>query len=259
MGLYSHLYAKVFVISKVLLPNYRFDLDDKRPQREVALPQGLQRKVEAHLKEYIAYKAKTVKGSQDNLILRTSTNGSINNDEGLFEQPELSSQSKAAIEKLLWRRSVQLLTQEKDWEESSDGWRMLQLRKNLPVYKEKDAILNAVSQNQIFHRMQAHPLFKRASGFSEPVVTKSQEFTKFRSKRLSTSKTSCEFPINTMLLVFQNHDIMKEKIGIHGNGEGVDPSSTIIQKRKICNKKLSCGFGNIRLGYKHLSQILGLC
>lgn len=31
----SHLYSKVAVFSKVPLPNYRFDLDDKRPQREV--------------------------------------------------------------------------------------------------------------------------------------------------------------------------------------------------------------------------------
>ncbi|KAM1073971.1 hypothetical protein ACFX14_018982 [Malus domestica] len=32
MGLYSHLYLKVAVFSKVPLPNYRFDLDDRRPQ-----------------------------------------------------------------------------------------------------------------------------------------------------------------------------------------------------------------------------------
>lgn len=31
----SHLYSKVVVVSKVPLPNYRFDLDDRRPQREV--------------------------------------------------------------------------------------------------------------------------------------------------------------------------------------------------------------------------------
>jgi hypothetical protein len=31
----SHQYAKVVVFSKVPLPNYRSDLDDKRPQREV--------------------------------------------------------------------------------------------------------------------------------------------------------------------------------------------------------------------------------
>lgn len=32
----SHIYAKVAVFSKVPLPNYRFDLDDRRPQREVS-------------------------------------------------------------------------------------------------------------------------------------------------------------------------------------------------------------------------------
>ncbi|KAK4409656.1 DExH-box ATP-dependent RNA helicase DExH5, mitochondrial [Sesamum angolense] len=40
MGLYSHLYMKVVVVSKVPLPNYRFDLDDKRPQREVVIISG---------------------------------------------------------------------------------------------------------------------------------------------------------------------------------------------------------------------------
>lgn len=34
-GLYSQMYEKVMVISKEPLPNYRPDLDDKRPQREV--------------------------------------------------------------------------------------------------------------------------------------------------------------------------------------------------------------------------------
>lgn len=32
---HSELYGKVVVASKVPLPNYRPDLDDKRPQREV--------------------------------------------------------------------------------------------------------------------------------------------------------------------------------------------------------------------------------
>lgn len=31
----SQAYAKVVVFSKIPLPNYRFDLDDKRPLREV--------------------------------------------------------------------------------------------------------------------------------------------------------------------------------------------------------------------------------
>ena len=33
----SEMYGRVIVASKVPLPNYRPDLDDKRPQREVCL------------------------------------------------------------------------------------------------------------------------------------------------------------------------------------------------------------------------------
>lgn len=35
MGLHCQLYSKVLVISKIPLPNYRPDLDDRRPQRQV--------------------------------------------------------------------------------------------------------------------------------------------------------------------------------------------------------------------------------
>jgi hypothetical protein len=37
----SELYGKVVVASKVPLPNYRPDLDDKRPQREVMICEAL--------------------------------------------------------------------------------------------------------------------------------------------------------------------------------------------------------------------------
>ncbi|KAL8224368.1 hypothetical protein R6Q57_019843 [Mikania cordata] len=149
MGLYSHLYSKVLVVSKVPLPNYRFDLDDKRPQREVSLPPGLEKRVEAHLREYLSHKAKSNNGSRDNLFSRTSSDGSIFFDEGLFEQPELGAQTQMAMKKVLRLRSVQLHTEQQAWQDSSDGWRMGELRKCLPAYKEKDAILNAISRNQV--------------------------------------------------------------------------------------------------------------
>ncbi|KAK7382640.1 hypothetical protein VNO80_01595 [Phaseolus coccineus] len=51
---------QVVVASKVPLPNYRQDLDDKRPQREVipwlrlvVIPLSLQRRVEDLLQEYL--------------------------------------------------------------------------------------------------------------------------------------------------------------------------------------------------------------
>ncbi|KAI6683460.1 hypothetical protein NL676_029373 [Syzygium grande] len=64
MGLYSHQYSKVVVFSKVPLPNYRSDLDDRRPQREVVLPYRLQMEVDTHLQAYLSRKPK----SRDKLL-----------------------------------------------------------------------------------------------------------------------------------------------------------------------------------------------
>ncbi|GJX48291.1 DExH-box ATP-dependent RNA helicase DExH5, mitochondrial isoform X1 [Tanacetum coccineum] len=149
MGLHSHLYAKVLVVSKVPLPNYRFDLDDKRPQREVSLPPGLQRRVDAHLREFHSHKAKFMNRSHNSLFSKTSSNGNNAEDESLFELPVLPPQSQLALEKVLSRRSLQLQNEQQAWQDSSEGWRMIQLRLSLPAYKERDAILNAISQNQV--------------------------------------------------------------------------------------------------------------
>ncbi|KAG6715156.1 hypothetical protein I3842_05G237000 [Carya illinoinensis] len=149
MGLYSHLYAKVVVFSKVPLPNYRFDLDDKRPQREVALPLGLLRRVDSYLGEYLSQKSKTRENFPDLSFSTLSSGCSIATDEGLFEQPEPLAASKAVMEKILWRRSLLLQDQQQAWQESSEGRKMLEFRQSLPAYKEKDALLTAISQNQV--------------------------------------------------------------------------------------------------------------
>ncbi|XP_021591951.1 DExH-box ATP-dependent RNA helicase DExH5, mitochondrial isoform X2 [Manihot esculenta] len=149
MGLYSHLYVKVVVVSKVPLPNYRFDLDDKRPQREVSLPFGLQRRVDSYLREYLFQKSKTKERFPDISFSRSSSSSSLATDEGLFEQPELPVSSKAVMDKILWQRSLQLCNQQQAWQDSPEGRKMLEFRKSLPAYKEKDAILTAISQNQV--------------------------------------------------------------------------------------------------------------
>ncbi|XP_023531681.1 DExH-box ATP-dependent RNA helicase DExH5, mitochondrial-like isoform X2 [Cucurbita pepo subsp. pepo] len=148
MGLFSHLYAKVAVFSKVPLPNYRFDLDDRRPQREVSLPPGLLRRVDEHLGEFLSQKSR-FKCFLDNSVSRSSSSGSIATDEGLFEQPELQASSKAVMEKILWRRSLHLRDQQHAWQSSLEGREMLEFRKKLPAYKEKDALLTTISQNQV--------------------------------------------------------------------------------------------------------------
>ncbi|KAK2981983.1 hypothetical protein RJ640_007575 [Escallonia rubra] len=149
MGLYSQLYAKVVVVSKVPLPNYRFDLDDRRPQREVSLPPGLERRVDNYLGEYLSQKARSMGAFQDNVISRSSSNGSMATDEGLFEQSEPFPHSKAAMEKIIWRRSLQMRSEQQAWQDSPEGWKMLEFRRGLPAFKEKDAILAAISENQV--------------------------------------------------------------------------------------------------------------
>ncbi|PSR87768.1 DExH-box ATP-dependent RNA helicase [Actinidia chinensis var. chinensis] len=149
MGLYSHLYIKVVVVSKEPLPNYRFDLDEKRPQREVILSLGLHRRVDCYLGDYLSQKSGITESFQDNVFSRSNSSCSIATDDGLFEQPEPLPQSKAAMEKIFWRRSVQMRSQQQAWQESSEGIKMLEFRRNLPAYKEKDALLMAISQYQV--------------------------------------------------------------------------------------------------------------
>ncbi|XP_022775915.1 DExH-box ATP-dependent RNA helicase DExH5, mitochondrial isoform X6 [Durio zibethinus] len=149
MGLYSHLYSKVAVFSKAPLPNYRFDLDDKRPQREVNLNFGLLKRVDAHLGEYLSKKSRTKESFSDNCFSKSSSNSSIVTDEGLFEQPEPMASNTAIMEKILWRRSLQLHAQQQAWQESLEGRGILEFRQSLPAYKEKDAILTAILQNQV--------------------------------------------------------------------------------------------------------------
>ncbi|KAI4357722.1 hypothetical protein L6164_001654 [Bauhinia variegata] len=149
MGLYSHMYAKKVVFSKVPLPNYRYDLDDRRPQREVFMPFNLSRRVDAYLGEYLSEKSK-VKGSfPDFSLARTSSTGSIGTDEGLFEQPEPLLSSKVVVEKILRRRSLEMLDQQQTWQESPEGRRMLEFGRSLPAYKEKEAMLTVISKNQV--------------------------------------------------------------------------------------------------------------
>ncbi|TYJ43624.1 hypothetical protein E1A91_A03G165900v1 [Gossypium mustelinum] len=148
MGLYSHLYSKVAVFSKVPLPNYRFDLDDKRPQREVSLNFGLLKRVNAYLGEYLSKKSRNKESFSDNCFSRSSSNSSIVT-EGLFEQPEPLASGTAVMEKILLRRSSLLRDQQQAWQESLEGREMLEFRQNLPAYKEKDTILIAILQNQV--------------------------------------------------------------------------------------------------------------
>ncbi|KAL8542032.1 hypothetical protein ACS0TY_003041 [Phlomoides rotata] len=146
MGLYCEIYGKVVVASKVPLPNYRPDLDDKRPQREVVIPLSLQRRVEGLLQEHL-----------DRTILNYEKAGDSwdkteSNDQGENVDTAENAQSyidDSVMEKVLQRRSLRMRNMQRTWQESPEGRRMLEFRKSLPAFREKDRLLQAIARNQV--------------------------------------------------------------------------------------------------------------
>lgn len=80
------------------------------------LPLGLLRRVEAYLGEFLSQKCSTKGSFSDVSFSRSSSNCSIIGDEGLFEVPEPLSTSKVVMDKILWRRSLQLRDQQQAWQ-----------------------------------------------------------------------------------------------------------------------------------------------
>ncbi|ONM30512.1 DExH-box ATP-dependent RNA helicase DExH3 [Zea mays] len=149
MRLHSRQYSRVVVFSKVPLPNYRSDLDDKRPQREVSIPAGLQREVDALLAGYVARKGTYIGNFPSSAFSRSSSTDSFATDEGFFEQQDNQTSTSAVMDRIQRRKSLQLRNQQAAWQESNDGQSMMEFRRSLPAYKEKQTLLEAISQNQV--------------------------------------------------------------------------------------------------------------
>ncbi|KAL3529228.1 hypothetical protein ACH5RR_008550 [Cinchona calisaya] len=148
MGLYSRQYSKVIAFSKVALPNYRSDLDDKRPQREVVLPPGLLGRVDAYVKAYLSRKAKNKETFGHRALPRSSSSDKLSINDDISECQEAPTRSVVA-ERILLRRSLDMRNKQQDWQESSEGQKMQEFRRSLPAYKEKEALLHCISQNQV--------------------------------------------------------------------------------------------------------------
>ncbi|CAB4268682.1 unnamed protein product [Prunus armeniaca] len=146
MGLYCEIYGKVVVASKIPLPNYRPDLDDKRPQREVVIPLGLQRRVEGLLQEHL-----------DRVRLNSGKFTDNRGDSEHLDQLENAIPDENAdslldgsvMEKVLQRRSLRMRNMQRAWQESPEGKKMLGFRKSLPAFKENERLLQAIAQNQV--------------------------------------------------------------------------------------------------------------
>ncbi|CAA0831462.1 DEA(D/H)-box RNA helicase family protein [Striga hermonthica] len=146
MGLYCELYGKIVVASKVPLPNYRPDLDDKRPQREVVIPLSLQRRVEGLLQEHldraIVYSEKDCDASDE-----TITSNHLENVDTAEHADSFLDDS--VMEKVLQRRSLRMRNMQRTWQESPEGRRMMEFRKSLPSFREKERLLQAIARNQV--------------------------------------------------------------------------------------------------------------
>ncbi|XP_022987282.1 DExH-box ATP-dependent RNA helicase DExH3 [Cucurbita maxima] len=150
MGLHSRQYAKVVVFSKYPLPNYRPDLDDKRPQREVVLPFGVQTEVEGHLRLYQSSHHSVTRGRFSNSYLpKSGIAENCANNYGVFEHQEPSTTQSLVMEKILRRKSLQMRNQQQDWQESLEGQKMMEFRKSLPAFKARETLLKAISENQV--------------------------------------------------------------------------------------------------------------
>lgn len=146
MGLYCEIYGKVVVASKVPLPNYRPDLDDKRPQREVVIPLSLQRRVEGLLQEHLdrlqlsCVKSDEASGESKSVDQVEDVNNGENPDSLL---------DGSVMEKVLQRRSLRMRNMQRAWQESPEGRKMLDFRKSLPAFREKERLLQSIANNQV--------------------------------------------------------------------------------------------------------------
>ncbi|KAF1899396.1 hypothetical protein Lal_00019524 [Lupinus albus] len=146
MGLYSEVFGKVIVASKVPLPNYRPDLDDKRPQREVVVPLSLQRRVEGLLQEYLDRLQLNSEKTTENLDDVKSINQVKNVD---MDENADSYVDGSVMEKVLQKKSMRMRNMQRAWQESPEGRKMLEFRRSLPSFKEKEGLLQAIARNQV--------------------------------------------------------------------------------------------------------------
>ncbi|CAI9770429.1 unnamed protein product [Fraxinus pennsylvanica] len=146
MGLYCDVYGKVVVASKLPLPNYRPDLDDKRPQREVVIPLSLQRRVEGLLQEHLDRIVLNSENVDDSSAMTEAVDQveHVNTDENGD-----SFLDGSVMEKVLQRRSLRLRNMQRTWQESPEGKRMLNFRNSLPAFREKERLLQAIACNQV--------------------------------------------------------------------------------------------------------------
>lgn len=143
LGLYFHAYNKgrVMVASKVPLPNYRADLDERHgsTKQEIRMSSETQQRV-GHLLE-TSDSRKNVKNSSPSYS--QTLKGSANTVE--LDKHGCISRVDTMEEKL----SIELKQKQEKMMETESLKSMLSFRKGLPAFKVKSEFLKAVTENQV--------------------------------------------------------------------------------------------------------------
>ncbi|KAH7302390.1 hypothetical protein KP509_23G070100 [Ceratopteris richardii] len=138
LGLYSQMYNRVVVFSKVPLANYRADLDYKRPIRKVSISKSLIQDVSALLEQHLDEKHTSAEQ-----ITQNPTNIPANS---VFNPlPERFPVSNHVVQ----MRSRLLQEKQQAWRGSPEGQKMMALRASLPAYKQRESLLESVANNQV--------------------------------------------------------------------------------------------------------------
>ncbi|CAM6093452.1 unnamed protein product [Calypogeia fissa] len=150
LGFHGQIYTKTMVISKVPLPNYRPDLDAKRPQRQVVISPAVIDRVESLLRKYVLNK-KDDSDEEDSREEFLSGSGELREQRYVDEktQKHLARVEELMNEERLNRRSIRMKNRQRSWQELPEGQKMLTFRETLPAWKERDGLLAAIAENQV--------------------------------------------------------------------------------------------------------------
>jgi ATP-dependent RNA helicase DHX36 len=110
----------------------------------VVIPLSLQRRVEGLVQEHLDRALLPDKCGTGNGSEMAEKAENVNLDE---QQDSLLDRS--VMEKILQRKSIRMRNFQRSWQESPEGVKMLEFRKSLPAYKEKERLLAAIARNQV--------------------------------------------------------------------------------------------------------------
>lgn len=83
---------------------------------QVVLPFGIQREVETHLRLYQSHNSTTRERFSNSSLSTSGIAGNVANNNGLFEHQEPLTTQSVVMEKILRRKSLQLRSQQQDWQ-----------------------------------------------------------------------------------------------------------------------------------------------